>query len=224
MATGFTIKKEEYTAVGDFILPSFVRDQTAIKARYPKLDGQFLSDFEAKLAAVKVLESGLVITQAQKNASVALAVEGDVLQTELTHLNSYIRDAGLETAAVTDLKKDLKRGNIEGAVLKMESVKQFVVANATALENEGLAVGFAGVLDGHKVSMADKNRLQNDYMVAHKRLVDANKAEFKALYGYISKIAEKGKLVFANTITKDEYTISKTIGKMRAAARAAVAP
>jgi hypothetical protein len=211
MSKGFKIKKEEYTTVADFIRPSFVRDQGAIVARYPRFDGVFLAAFDGQLAVVKTLESGLVVTMAQKNATVSLAAEADVLNKELNFLNSYIRDAGLTTGAVTDLKKDLNNGNIEGAVMKLESVKQFVVANTTALEAEGMAVGFAGVLDAHKVSMADKNRLQNDYMVAHKRLVDANKGQFEALYGFISKIAEKGKLVFANTVTKDEYTISKTI-------------
>lgn len=219
MAKGFKIKYEEYTAAADFMRTSFVRDQSVIMVRYPKLDAQFLADFDAKNAAVKVLESGLVVTQAQKNATVSLAAEADVLNKELNFLNSYIRDADLNTTAVTDLKKDLNNGNMEGAILKIEGVKQFVVANAVVLQDEGMAVGFDGVLDGHKVSMADKNRLQNDYMVAHKRLVDANKGQYKALYGFISKIAEKGKLVFANTVTKDEYVISKTLGKMRAAVR-----
>lgn len=217
MSKGFKIKKEEYTAVADFIRTGFVRDQSAIMVRYPKLDAQFLADFDAKNAEVKVLESGLVVTQAQKNATASLAAEADVLNRELNFLNSYIRDAGLATGAVTDLKKDLNNGNMEGAILKIESVKQFVVANASVLEAEGMAAGFDGVLDGHKVSMAAKNVLQNDYMVAHKRLVDANKTEYKALYGFIATIAEKGKLVFANTVTKDEYVISKTLGKMRAA-------
>ena len=49
MSKGFKIKKEEYTTVGDFIKPSFVRDQPVIMSRYPKFNSQFLADFESKL-------------------------------------------------------------------------------------------------------------------------------------------------------------------------------
>jgi hypothetical protein len=33
---------------------------------------------------------------------------------------------------------------------------------------------------------------------------------------YISKIAEKGKFVFKDTVTSDEYTVKKSLARMRA--------
>ena len=50
-----------------------------------------------------------------------------------------------------------------------------------------------------------------------KQLTEANTVHYNALYAFISKIATKGKLVFKNTVTQDEYTISKSISRMRAA-------
>ena|GEM_PF-1236537 len=211
------IRKEEYTALGDFIKTSFVRDQAAIMARFPKLNAAFLADFTAKLDAVKVLESGLVLTEEQKTATEALYVEATALNKELNFLSSYAKEAGLNTDAITALKNDLRDSNIEGALLKIESVKQFVVAHSAALEDEGMAAGFAVALENHKVSMAAKNALQNAYMNSRKQLTDANAAEYKALYGFITKIVKAGKLVFDGTVTKDEYVITKTVGRMRAA-------
>ena len=59
------IRKEEYTALGDFVRVSFVRDQAVILSRFTKLNAGFLVDFTAKLEEIKVLESGLVLTEEQ---------------------------------------------------------------------------------------------------------------------------------------------------------------
>jgi hypothetical protein len=215
------VRLEEYTALGDFIKESFERDQSTIVARKPKLDGAFLADFSNKLEAVKVLESGLVLTEEQKRTTVSLYEEATELNKKLNFLSSDMKDANLSSAAVTDLKTDLNKHNIEGAILKIESVKQFVVANTVILQEQGMDAGFVAELDAHKISLSAKNALQNKYMNDHKTLTDANRAEYKALYAYITRIATAGKLVFDRLVTKDEYTITKIVDRMRAAKRVA---
>ena len=211
------VRKEEYTALGDFILPSFVRDQSAIVAMFPKFDNVFLSAFTTKLAFVKQLESGLVMTEEQKNATISLYETATDLNNKLTVLNSYMADAGLSTNAVTILKKDLFKHNIEGAILKIEALKQYVTSNQIALEAEGMSNGFTATLDDYKVQLETKNGLQNQYMNNLKQLTETNSIHYDTLYGFISKIAAKGKLVFKNTVTQDEYTITKSVSRMRAA-------
>ena len=49
------LKKEEYTTLADFVMISFVRDQSQIMTRFPKLDSTFLTAFTAKLDEVKTL-------------------------------------------------------------------------------------------------------------------------------------------------------------------------
>lgn len=215
MKTG--VRFEEFCPLGDFIMVSFIRDLAALQARYPKLNADFLALFAAKLAEVKTLESSLVLTEAQKNATVALYAEADVLNKELNFLSSYMKEAGLSTAAVTALKEDLVNGNIEGALLKIEGVKQFIIVHQVVLEDEGMAAGFVATLEAHKVSMAANNNLQNSSMNNRKTLTDANHGEYKALYAFIAKVARAGKLVFDGTVIEDEYVIAKTIGRMRAA-------
>ena len=203
------IRKEEYTALADFVRVSFVRDQAAIVARYPKLDASFLAAFDAKLNAVKILESGLQLTEQQKGVTASLYAEADVLNKELNFLVSYMKNAGLNSSAVSDLKSVLKSGNIEGSILKMESVKQFVVANKAALVDEGMNANFDVTLENHKNSLESKNTAQNDYINSRKTLTSENRAEYSSLYAMIVKIAKSGKLIFNGSVTQDEYTITK---------------
>jgi hypothetical protein len=216
MATSLKLRKEEYTTLGDFIRVSFERDLPAITGRYPKLNEAYKNQFIAKLEEVKTLESGLTLTEEQKNATQSLYQEVDVVNKELNFLNSYCKDAGIGTEAVTDLKKALAKGNVEGTILKIESLKQFVMANTAALIEEGMATDFATTLEAHKTSLATKNTLQNSTMNARKTLTSNNKEKYNDLYAYITKIMRSGKLVFSNSIVKDEYTISKVISRMRA--------
>jgi hypothetical protein len=219
MGEGFQIRKEEYSPLGDFVKISFVRDQAAIAVRFPKLDGDFLDAFAAKLEEVKVLESKFAMTEEQKSTTASLSAEAALLNKELNFLSSYFEDAGLDTEAVSSLKQELFDGNIEGAGLKIEGLKQYVEAHSTALEEEGMAADFPEVLEAYKASLAEKNKLQNSFINNRKRLTDANNKEYIALYGFISRIMKAGKLVFDDKVVEDEYTISRVLKRMRAAKR-----
>ena len=181
------IRKEEYTALGDFILPSFERDQAMIVAQFHKFDNVFLTAFTTKLAFVKQLESSLVMTDEQKNATISLYTTATDLNNALTVLNSYIADAGLSTGAITALKRDLFSHNIEGAILKVEAVKQYVTSNQVLLEAEGMSNNFATTLADFKDKLETKNALQNQYMNNLKQLTEANTVHYNALYGFIFK-------------------------------------
>ena len=211
------IRNEEYPALGDFIKVSFVRDQSVIADRFPKLNEIFLAAFTAKLDEVKTLESRIVVTEAQKDATASLYLEAGVLNKELNFLSSYFSEAGLNSGLVTALKDDLFKNNIEGAILKIEGVKQFVVSHQVALEEEGMVSTFPDKLEAHKVSLAAKNALQNSFMNSGATLTSDNTGTHAELYAYIQKIAKAGKLVFDGSVVKEEYSITKTISRMRAA-------
>ena len=211
------IRKEEYTSLGDFVLKSFVRDQETIMTRYPKLNAAFLAEFKAKLEEVKTLESGIVLTEKQKDATFSLYAEAAELNKELNFLKSYTDGAGLCTDIIITLKNDLARNNIEGAVLKIESLRQFVMANLEALVDEGMVPTFAGTLESHKISLAEKNTEQNVFMNQRKDLTEANVTHYNILYSYISKIVNAGRLVFEDSAKKDEYSVRRVVSKMRSA-------
>ena len=215
MIMNLKIRKEEYTTLGDFVKTSFVRDQAVILLRFTKLDAEFLANFTAKLEEVKTLESGLVLSEEQKAATSWLYAEAAILNKELNFLIRYIKEAGLSSQAVSDLKKDLIVNNIEGAILKIESVKQYVIANSVALEALGMSMTFVDDLEAHKVSLTERNALQNSYMNSRKQLTEINKSKYKELYAFVTKITNAGKLVFDDTAVRDEYTITKVVSRMR---------
>ena len=213
---GFSVRSEEYAPLGDFLRVSFVRDQAAIEVRFKKLDAVYLAAFDGQLEVVKKLEGTLKLTEDQKKATAELYAEADVVNKDLNFLSSYFKDAGLPTGAISSLKKSLKSGNIEGALLEMKDLRQYVIANETALVDEGMDAGYELELKGHIDSMEALNTLQNSVLNARKQLVDANMTDYKKLYEFISTIAEKGKLVFKGTVVEDEYNITKLVGRMRA--------
>lgn len=213
------VKNEEVTTLGDFINTSYTRDFDAIKNKFSLMDSAFKAAFVVKLDFVKELESGLVLTETQKGVTANLYKEAKVLNEELNFLSAYFADASLNTGIVTDLKKDLLNGNIEGAILKLEGLRQFVAANQTVLTAQGMAADYADTLNTYKVSMADKNKAQNEILDNRKKLTDKNAAHYDELKKMIKKIMRNGKLVFKGTVTEDEYTIVKVVQRMRAAKR-----
>ena len=214
---GFKVRKEEYTALADFILPSFTRDIAVFQERFPKFNAAYLALFNAKTALVKKLESSIIVTEKQKNATASLYAEAAILNNELNFLKENFKDASLNTTLITDLKNDLFSHNIEGAILKTESLKQLVTENQAILEDEGMPGTFARQLATHKTSLETKNKDQSEYMKQLKTLTDNNTAHYSELYEYITKVAGKGKLLFKESRIKDEYSIAKNLSKMRAA-------
>lgn len=214
---GFTIRKEEYTTLADFIRASFTRDLATFTERFPKFNAAFLAAFIAKLNFVKQLESTFLITEDQKNVTASLYKEADELNNELNYLKENFKDANLTLSIITDIKNDLFNHNIEGAILKIETLKQYIIAHQPALEAEGMAPTFPATLDTHKSSLQEKNTAQKKFMDNSKTLTDANKAHYDELYTLIVKIANKGKVLFKGKVTADEYSITKNLQKMRAA-------
>lgn len=211
------VRIEEVAPLGDFVKTSYTRDFDAIKSKFPKMDDAFKTNFFDKLAFVKELESSLELTESQKGVTTSLYAEADALNEELNFLSAYFDDAGLNKGIITDLKTDLFNGNIEGAILKIEGLKQFVTIHQVDLIAEGMEANYVTRLGDYKTSMTAKNVLQNEIMNNRKELTERNVGHYDELKKMIRKILRNGKLVFANSVIKDEYTSSKVLQRMRAA-------
>lgn len=211
------LRLEEVAPLGDFVKTSYTRDFDTIKAKFPKMDEAFRDAFFGKLTFVEELESSLGLTESQKGVTASLYAEADELNVELNFLSAYFDDAHLNKGIITDLKYDLTNGNIEGALLKIEGVKQFVTQHQTALIAEGMDAGYAARLGDYKTSMMEKNTQQNALMDSRKTLTQNNTGHYEELKKMISKIMRNGKLVFANSVVKDEYTNVKVVQRMRTA-------
>lgn len=215
----FTVNYEEYVPLSDFLMVSFSRDQRDIEVKFPKLDAGYLEAFQVKIDRVKQLEGTLRLTEEQKEVTRSLYAEADALNGNLNFLSTYMKDAGLSTVEVSEVKEHLNDADIEAAVLGLRDLKTYIASHEAALVENGMAPDFLTSLDETIVSLEAKNALQNTVMNARKELVSANLAEYKSLYAYVSNVAAKGKLVFKGTVKEDEYVISKIIKRMRAPER-----
>jgi hypothetical protein len=52
-------------------------------------------------------------------------------------------------------------------------------------------------------------------MNQRKELTEANVVHYNALYSYISKIVNAGRLVFEDSSKKDEYSVRRVVSRMR---------
>lgn len=214
-SSGFTIRIEEYTPLGDIILSNYNRDFTAISARYPKLNDAFKTAFTTKLEDIKTQEKNIVISEQKKETTISLYQESDALIEELLFVKDYIHDAGLNNTIVTQLIHDLRSHNIEGACDKIETLTQFIVANQAPIVEEGMAPEFPHKLEDHKTSLAQKNKDQKTTADSGVVLTGTNNINYADLYNDIVKISDKGKRVFKNTLFEDQYIISKILKSMR---------
>lgn len=216
LAMGLHVKYEEFGPFGDFLMVSFVRDRPEMELKFTGLNAAYLSGFQGKLAQIKELESTLNLTEEQKGVTKSLYDEAAVVNGDLNFLNVYLQDAGLSTVGVTKLKTSLHNGNIEGALMEMETVKQHIVAHQVQLEEVGMDTKFPVDLNIRKVSMAAKNAMQNTVMNLRKQLVEDNQEDYDELYAYFANITKKGKVIYKGRVKEDEYTISKIVARMRA--------
>jgi len=210
------VKIEEIAPLGDFVLQSYTRDFDAIKSKFSKLDEGFKDGFVSNLEFIKSLESTLMLNETRKGVTASLYEEAKRLNEELNFLSSYFKDAELNTRIISDLKVALTDGNIEGAILQLEGVKQYVAANEANLTAQGMAADYANALANYKEVLIAKNNTQNELINARKKLTKENKASYDNLLKIIKQVMSKGKLVFNGTVYQDEYTTSKVLQRMRA--------
>ena len=206
---------EEYYPGGSFLFKSFERDRSELMGRFSGFTPEYLAGFDSKLAAVKKLEQSVVLTEEQKDATEALYAEAAALNNELNFLSFYFKKAKLDSAIVSAVKKDLAKGNIEGATDKIEGVIQFIIVKKDLLTAQGMAAGFPDELGVTRDALEAKNKLQNEKLNALNTLHDDNKGVYKELHGYISTVSEAGKIMYKGKVKAGEYTISKIISRMR---------
>ncbi len=215
MATGVNLRMEEYVPAGTFLKTSFQRDRAELATRFSEFTPAYLTDFEAQLTKVSKLEQTITLTEEQKGVTASLYEVSNGLNKDLNFLSFYFERAGIDTAMITAIKKDLNVRNIEGATLKIEGLIQFVESKSEVLLTKGMTASFTTELAATKEDLLVKNELQNKVMNIKKQLHKDNKAEYDALYNYISVITKAGKIMYDGERKKDEYIITKLISRMR---------
>lgn len=209
------MRLEEYVPGGKFLLGSFKKHRPLMVVRFRDLTADFQDAFEDQLKKLDTLESSLVKEKKQEEVTAKLYLMTNETTKELEYLAYYLRRAKLKVDVLSSTRKDLRRGNVEGACLGLEAIVQYVKDHISTLEDKGLDADYVNFLRGMKDSLQELNVLQNEYINARKKLTSDNKGEYAALYEYISTVAEAGKLFFDGKKEEDEFTISKIISRLR---------
>ncbi|MGH2666353.1 hypothetical protein [Flavobacterium sp.] len=215
MAQGVKLRIEEYVPMGTFLKASFVRDRTELATRFSEFTAEYEEEFTTQLEKVDQLEQSLKLTNEQKKVTQSLYEQADALNNELNFLSFYFKRAALDTSNLSQLKKDLRVKNIEGACYKMEGFVQYVSENEEVLVEKGMKTGFADTLRIVKQDLAAKNASQNEIMDIKKQLYEDNTREYRKLYTYITTIVSAGKIMYASVNKLDEYTLTRLISRMR---------
>ena len=207
---------EDYPAIGDALIASINRDQNDLAEHYKTMDANFLSEFQNSIDAVRKTASVLLKTEELKSVTKKLYGLADEANVKLLFLLDYAEAAGLETAAISDIRSKFTTRNIEGAVYGLREVLPYLEENKAALDGGDMPDKFLNYFAPILPQLEVWNAEQIGIVSMRKSLVEENRVLFDNAYGYISKVSRNGKKVFKNTVKKDDYTISKLLTKVRA--------
>jgi len=201
------LRIEEYLPVGSFLETSFSRDRAELEEDFSEFTETYENDFKNQLHIVSELEDSLVLTEEQKGVTKSLYAASGAMSKELNVLAFHFKRAKLDTKIITKAKKDLTKGNAEGANLKIKAIIQMIDSKTEALESKGMKSGYSSQLNIKNIDLLAKNVLQNKLMDDRGQLAENNSGVYKALYEYISTIATAGKIIYAGQGKRDEYVI-----------------
>lgn len=219
MSKSTKLRTEEYLPTGSFLEVSFSRDRAEFEKDFSEFTPEYLVGFKNQMQTVASLEDSLLLTEQQKGVTKNLYAATDLMNKELNILSFHFKRAKLDTKIISKAKKDLTTGNVEGANLKVKAIIQMAESKAEALQSKGMKVDYSTQLEVKNADLLAKNVLQNELMDMRGQLTENNSAVYKALYKYISTIAEAGKIIYDGKGKRDEYVISKLVSRMRVADR-----
>lgn len=215
MSKSLKMRNEEYAPGASFLLTSFEGDQAAIVSLFSEFDAAYKADFELQIKKVEKMDQGVVVSEQRKDATKLLNGMVDGLNTQLNVVAFRFQRAGLPTKLVTQVKEDLKSGNVEGGCMKMEGLIQLMVEKKTALATTGMPDSYPDELAQTTEKLRDYNKKQNELMNVGEELTSKQLNEYQVLFGYIKDICRAGKIVFDGTVKEDEYNMTKLIKRMR---------
>lgn len=215
MSKSVKLRLEEYVPLASFLQTSFTRDRAELQETFSEFTEAYEAEFLARLETVKTLEQSLVLTEQQKTVTKELYEAARAMNKELNILSFQFKRAKLDTAIMTNVKKELSKGNIEGACQKVEAVLQLLDDKREILQSKGMKPDYAVGLKHRSAVLLEKNVMQNKLMDSRGQLTEVNTQKYKDLYEYVATISKAGKILYDGLKKEDEYTVSRLVSKMR---------
>ncbi|GIZ16436.1 hypothetical protein [Capnocytophaga catalasegens] len=212
MKVSNNLKKENYTAVAEFMLVSFERDLSEFTKSFKTIDEEYLSKFKSAITDAKSLGSAMAIQAEQKNVTKKLYEYADQLKDMIAFLKRYAEKANLETTILGRIATSLRAKNIEKSVIDTRAALPYFIENKDKMTD--MPEGFLDKIEPIIDNFEKLNISQNSLMNQRKQITSESKDVYQKLYVYISEIADMGKMIYKQSTKKDEYTISKILSRM----------
>ena len=108
MKTPISVKKENYTALAEFMVVSFERDLVEFTTYFKSMDQDYLTKFKEAIAEAKRVVSSVNVKAQQKNTTKILYEKADELKNILMFLKKYVDNAGLESSMLSKINNLLR--------------------------------------------------------------------------------------------------------------------
>jgi len=222
MSTYFKFRQEELPVVGELLLQLFNRDRNKFEEFSAEYNDEFETSVKNQITKVlKLVHSTSLTGKISKITEELYQVMNDI-KPNLDLIAAYAQRAnkGLNMPyakfGVKEVKKELRRKNVEGFTLKVEILQKNITDNLEVLKAKGYKEELATELGVMSKKAYDLNLVQEEKMSERKQLVVDNNAEFAILWKMLGDISKTGKLVLkANPSMADEYKFTHILNKVR---------
>lgn len=212
-------------AVAEFLSASFNRDLLLFKDYSNDFDATYATNLTNQINTVNDVVYPKALTKEGKLVTARIAANIERLKVLNNLLESYVKRAGSTLTVAPadfgcrDLRKKLKKGDVEGVITDLRTVVRNTETNLAALTAKGLKEATRTELAALPNTLTADNTLQNTNLQARNKLVNENKALFDALYDTMRDVCETGKVIHKTTSGTPErvadYTIATLLKRVR---------
>jgi hypothetical protein len=217
-----TVKIEEVTPIGKYIIDAFERDLATITAKYTKYDAALLTKLKTDYAVINQLINPQLITGKIAKQTHDIYTALNPLLGLLDIVEGYIRIAkGLSVApsyfGVSAIRKAKNNGDIEGIADKLKTLLQVMNDNKAALTAEGLTTADITALQNIQDTIVNTKAARALLEREKQSLIDNNHIAINDFWASLQDICDKAKRVFKSTdpIKLPDYTMTSLKQKVR---------
>ncbi|MGB4578112.1 MAG: hypothetical protein WBI06_14605 [Paludibacter sp.] len=219
----YNCKDEELLVICTLVLLSFKRDLSVFTGYSPKMNGDYVSSFEAKIKAATELLMPETETVAKKLITEQLYGILDGLITPINYLTGYLdiakkelkisaADFGLKT-----LRKACAVSDLEGALDALRLVNANIQKYKTSLVPLGLTEELMAKFSTASEPLTALKEQQYSLLTNRMKIVQENTGLLNDLFEQLTEIFKVGKILFKATdpVKLKEYTFSELLKQVR---------
>lgn len=219
-----TVKIEEVTPIGTYIIDAFERDLTQINGKYKKYDADYLTQLKADHTAVNELINPLLLTGKIAKLTQDIYQQQSLIPPILDLVEGYINIAKNLTVApayfnISAVRKSNNNNDVEGIVDNLKTLLQVINDNTTALTAEGLTAADITALQSIQTTISSTKAARGLLEAEKTGLIDDNHIAINDFWASLVDICDKGKRVFKTTapVKLPDYTMTSIKLKVRKA-------